>query len=287
MTLKNAFGADLCESRPLLEVVVPVYNEEAVLASSIRRLRSYLDHPFPLPATITIVDNGSTDATPAVAAQLVTELNGVRTIRLEKKGRGGAVRSAWDRSEARIVAYMDVDLSTSLDALLPLVAPLLTGHSEIAIGTRLGSGARVTRSRQREVISRGYNLLLKIFLHCSFSDAQCGFKATRSDVARKLLPEVADDGWFFDTELLVRAERHGMRISEVPVDWVENPDSRVKILRTARDDMKGIVRLWKDRSTNGTRPRAHLAVGRSPARPETAEHPPAGAVSPTQETVNW
>lgn len=239
---------DFSRSGPLLDVVVPVYNEQQVLASSIRRLRAYLDHSFPLPAKITIVDNASTDATPAIGAQLAAELKDVEMIRLEDKGRGGAVRTAWDRSEAQIVAYMDVDLSTSLDALLPLVAPLLTGHSEVAIGTRLRSGARVVRSRHREVISRAYNLLLRVALRSRFSDAQCGFKATRSEVARKLLAEVADDGWFFDTELLVCAERHGMRISEVPVDWVENSDSKVKILRTARDDLKGIVRLLRQQS---------------------------------------
>lgn len=243
---RNAFWVESCTSQPLIDVVVPVYNEQRVLASSIRHLSSYLEHSFPLPTMITIVDNASTDDTPALAAHLATELSGVRMIRLEDKGRGGAVRTAWNRSEAQIVAYMDVDLSTSLDALLPLVAPLLTGHSEIAIGTRLRSGARVVRSRHREVISRAYNLLLKVALKTRFSDAQCGFKATRSDVARKLLTEVEDDGWFFDTELLVCAERHGMRISEVSVDWVENSDSRVKILRTAKDDLEGIVRLLRE-----------------------------------------
>jgi glycosyltransferase involved in cell wall biosynthesis len=240
---------DVSCAHPLVDVVVPVYNEEKVLASSIRRLRAYLDDSFPLPAVVTVVDNASTDATASITSELQAELEGVRAIRLENKGRGGAVRAAWLRSEAEIVAYMDVDLSTSLDALLPLVAPLLSGHSSVVIGSRLGRGARVVRSTQREVISRAYNSLLKIALRSRFSDAQCGFKATLSDTARWLLSEVKDDDWFFDTELLVRAQRHGLRISEVPVDWTESSESSVDIASTARDDLKGIVRLFADRSS--------------------------------------
>jgi putative flippase GtrA len=138
---------------------------------------------------------------------------------------------------------MDVDLSTDLDALLPLVAPLVSGHSHVAIGSRLATNARVTRGPKREAISRTYNLLLKATLRSSFSDAQCGFKAVRRDVAEALLPLVEDQGWFFDTELLVLAEHNGLRIHEVPVDWVDDPDSRVDVVRTARDDLKGIWRM--------------------------------------------
>lgn len=219
------------------------------MAPNVRRLRAFLDGSFPLPAVVTIVDNGSTDSTSTIASELATELEGVRTFRLEEKGRGGAVRTAWTRSEAEIVAYMDVDLSTSLDALVPLVAPLISGESDISIGTRLGSGARVVRSHRREVISRGYNFLLKVMLRSHFSDAQCGFKAACSLVVRQLLPQVLDNEWFFDTELLVRAQQRGLRINEVPVDWVENADSSVDILSTARDDLKGILRLMKNKHT--------------------------------------
>src|SRR5207237_2884748 len=136
-------------------------------------------------------------------------------------------------SRARVVAYMDVDLSTRLDAMLPLVAPVLSGHSDVAIGSRLAADARVVRGAKREVISRTYNLLLKATLRNRFSGAQCGFKALRSDVAEALLPLVEDDGWFFDTELLVLAEHNGLRIHEVPVDWVDDPDSRVDLAGTA------------------------------------------------------
>jgi len=229
---------------PCVEIVLPVYNEEEGLERSVRRLRSYLDSSFPFTTVVTVVDNGSTDGTTIVAARLASELDGVRAVRLMDKGRGRALRAAWSTSEARIVAYMDVDLSTSLDALLPLVAPLLSGHSDVAIGTRLAHGAHVVRGPKREVISRVYNLLLKSLLRNRFSDAQCGFKAARTDVARQLLPHIEDNAWFFDTEFLVLAERSGFRIHEVPVDWVDDPDSRVDILRTARDDLIGLARLY-------------------------------------------
>jgi glycosyltransferase involved in cell wall biosynthesis len=229
----------------VVDIVIPVYNEERALRASVRHLRSYLDENLPWPAVVTIVDNASTDSTSHQAEVLVSELAGVRWMRIAGKGRGRALRAAWEGSEAAVVAYMDVDLSTSLDALLPLLAPLVSGHSAIAIGSRLAPGARVVRAPKREVISRGYNLLLHAVLANGFTDAQCGFKAMRAEAARALLPEVADNGWFFDTELLVLAEERGMRVHEVAVDWVDDPDSRVEILRTARDDLLGVLRLLR------------------------------------------
>jgi glycosyltransferase involved in cell wall biosynthesis len=228
---------------PDVEVVVPVYNEQAGLERSIRSLHRYLRSQFPFSWRIVIADNASTDATPAIASALVRELRGVEVLRLDRKGRGLALREAWSRSDARVVCYMDVDLSTDLRGLLPLVAPLLSGHSDVAIGSRLARGARVARGPKRELISRGYNRILRTVLRARFSDAQCGFKAVRGDVAGELLRDVRDDSWFFDTELLVLAQRRGMRIHEVPVDWVDDPDSRVDIVRTAIDDLRGVARL--------------------------------------------
>jgi putative flippase GtrA len=228
---------------PDVEVVVPVYNEQAGLERSIRSLHRYLRSQFPFSWRIVIADNASTDATSAIAATLARELRGVELLRLDRKGRGLALREAWSRSDARVVCYMDVDLSTDLRGLLPLVAPLLSGHSDVAIGSRLARGARVVRGPKRELISRGYNRILRTVLRARFSDAQCGFKAVRGDVARELLDDVRDDGWFFDTELLVLAQRRGLRIHEVPVDWVDDPDSRVDIVRTAIDDLRGVARL--------------------------------------------
>src|SRR4051794_39977222 len=136
-----------------VDIVVPVYNEEAALEPGIRRLHRFLSESFPFGWRIVIADNASTDATPEVARRLRGQLRGVEYMRLERKGRGRALRAAWSRSDARVVAYMDVDLSTDLRALLPLVAPLLSGHSDVAIGSRLAHGARVVRGPKREVIS--------------------------------------------------------------------------------------------------------------------------------------
>jgi len=228
---------------PLIDIVIPVYNEERDLGPSVRRLHDYLASEFPFPAVVTIADNASRDGTLVVAQGLANELTRVRVVHLDKKGRGRALRAAWLQSDARVVAYMDVDLSTDLKALLPLVAPLLSGHSDIAIGSRLARGARVTRGPKREIISRCYMLVLRLALGAHFTDAQCGFKAVRTSVAKQLLPLVKDEAWFFDTELLVLAQRAGMRVHEVPVDWTDDPDSRVAIMRTAIEDLRGVARL--------------------------------------------
>ena len=228
---------------PLIDIVIPVYNEERDLGPSVRRLHDYLGSDFPFPAVITIADNASRDGTLAVAQGLAKELTRVRVVHLEKKGRGRALRAAWLQSDAKVVAYMDVDLSTDLKALHPLVAPLLSGHSDIAIGSRLAHGARVKRGPKREIISRCYMLVLRLSLGAHFTDAQCGFKAVRTSVAKQLLPLVKDEAWFFDTELLILAQRAGMRVHEVPVDWTDDPDSRVAIMRTAIEDLRGVVRL--------------------------------------------
>jgi putative flippase GtrA len=226
-----------------VEIVIPVRNEDRDLIPGVRRLDAYLGEAFPFTTRITIADNGSTDGTWAQALALAEELPSVRAVRLERPGRGGALRSIWSASDADICAYMDVDLSTGLNALLPLLAPLLSGHSDVAIGTRLARGARVSRGPRRELISRAYNLLLHATLGTGFSDAQCGFKAIRAAAARRLLPLTTDTSWFFDTELLVLAERAGLRIHEVPVDWIDDPDSRVKVIGTALADLRGIARL--------------------------------------------
>jgi putative flippase GtrA len=241
-----------------VEIVVPVHNEQDDLAASIRRLHAYLSERFPLTWRITIADNASTDRTWSIACRLVYELDGVHALHLDRKGRGGALRSAWLGSDAEVVAYMDVDLSTDLDALLPLVAPLVTGHSDVAIGSRLASGARVVRGPKREAISRTYNLILKTALHSGFSDAQCGFKAVRAEVARALVPMIEDDAWFFDTELLLLAEDNGLRIHEVPVDWVDDPGTTVHVARTARDDLLGVWRMLRRRATGSAYATAEL-----------------------------
>ncbi|WP_179474774.1 glycosyltransferase [Mycolicibacterium vinylchloridicum] len=254
--------------RYILDIVIPVYNEQDDLAACVRRLHEFLRDEVPYRARIMVADNASTDNTLAIAHQLADELPDVEVIHLDGKGRGGALAAAWAASPADVVAYMDVDLSTHLSALMPLVAPLVSGHSDIAIGSRLAASSRVVRGVKREVVSRGYNLLLRGLLGARFSDAQCGFKAMRTDVARRLLPLIVDTGWFFDTELLVLAERAGLRIHEVPVDWIDDPDSRVDIVATAIEDLKGCWRVGRALTT-GTLPLRDLqaALGREPLVP--------------------
>ncbi|MGH2939897.1 MAG: dolichyl-phosphate beta-glucosyltransferase [Solirubrobacterales bacterium] len=229
--------------RPTVEIAIPAYNEEVALERSVRRLHTFCLKSLPWSFRIVIADNASEDATGAIGERLAAELDEVAYLRLSEKGRGRALRRVWSRTSADVLAYMDVDLSTGLEALLPLVAPLVSGHSDLAIGTRLARGSRVVRGPKRELISRTYNRLLHLTLRSRFSDAQCGFKAGRASAVKALLPRVEDQAWFFDTELLVLAERSGLRIHEVPVDWVDDPDSRVDIVRTAVEDLRGIARL--------------------------------------------
>jgi glycosyltransferase involved in cell wall biosynthesis len=226
-----------------IDIVVPVHNEETTLQDSIRRLHDFLSHEMPYAWRIVIADNASTDATLAMARALAFELEHVTVLHLAHKGRARALRTAWTASNADVLCYMDVDLSTDLRALLPLISPLVCGHSEVAIGSRLTAGARIVRGPKREIISRCYNGLLRHVLRAQFSDAQCGFKAIRADATRSLLPEIRDQGWFFDTELLILAQRRGLRIHEVAVDWIDDPDSRVDIVSTALTDLRGVLRL--------------------------------------------
>lgn len=253
---------------PVLDVTIPVYNEERDLEQCLRRLHAYLHGTFPHTFRITVADNASTDGTLKVAERVARELREVRVVHLEEKGRGNALRRVWLASPAPVLAYMDVDLSTDLAALAPLLAPLISGHSDLAIGTRLTRNSRVVRGPKREFISRSYNFLLHSLMGAHFSDAQCGFKAIRADVAQQILPHTLDNAWFFDTELLVLAEKCGLRVHEVPVDWTDDPDSSVDIVQTALADLRGMARLSKD-LVSGRIPvpelRAALARGPIPA----------------------
>jgi putative flippase GtrA len=260
-----------------VDIVVPVKNEEHDLERSVTRLVEHLRCAFPFTARVTIADNGSTDGTWPVACALEARYPEVRAVHLDIPGRGRALHEIWSSSDAEVLAYMDVDLSTDLNALLPLVAPLLSGHSDVAIGSRLARGSRVVRSPKREIISRGYNLLLRTALDAGFSDAQCGFKAIRADQARQLLPLVEDKGWFFDTELLVLAERAGLRIHEVPVDWIDDADSRVNIVDTALGDLRGMTRIGLGLARGTIKVPQLRETGLGPSR-GLSSRPPAGQV---------
>lgn len=227
----------------VVEIAIPIYNEEKVLAESVRRLRAHLKQHLPFPFLITIADNGSTDSSWEIATKLSEELSEVQALRVPAKGRGGAVRHAWSQSKATIVAYMDVDLSIDLDAFAPLVASVMSGHSDLAIGTRYAQGSFVDRSLKRAFFSRSYNYLLRNTLGARFSDGMCGFKAARREAIQDLLPLIDDNKWFFDTEMLLFAQRRGLRIHEVPVVCIDDPNTSVHVVRDALDDLLGMAKV--------------------------------------------
>lgn len=233
-------------ARPLIDIVVPALNEEKILQKSITTLDEYMAKHLPYRYQITIADNGSQDKTLEIAKNLAEKHQSVRVVSLAERGRGRALKQVWQNSPADILTYMDVDLSTSLDDFLPMIQPLVAGEAGVAIGSRLANGAKTTRGLKREFISRCYNNIIKWTSRTKFSDAQCGFKAIRRDVAAKFLPKIKDNEWFFDTELLIKTERAGVPIHEQPVTWIEDTDSRVKIVKTAVDDLKGLYRVNKE-----------------------------------------
>jgi glycosyltransferase involved in cell wall biosynthesis len=235
-------------SSKTLDVIIPVYNEERDLGPSVNKLRAFLKANCPYKWRIVVANNASTDRTLDIAKELKAQYPGeVDYIHLDQKGRGRALKKAWLASDADVVSYMDVDLSTNLSHLMPMVDPLFRGEYSIATGSRLMKGSRVTRQFKREVISRAYNLIVKLmFPRRRFSDAQCGFKAMTRTAVKDLIPHIEDNRWFFDSELLLRAEQQGYKVWEVPVEWIEDLDTRVKIISTAKEDLEG---LWRVRTT--------------------------------------
>ena len=241
--------------RVRVDAVVPVYNEEQDLESKVLTLRQYLSDHVSYDWRIVVANNASTDRTLEIATGLAERYPGqIKVIHLDQKGRGRALRKAWTESDAAVVSYMDLDLSTDLSAFVPLVDSLLTGEYDVAIGTRLKKGAQVQRGLKREIISRTYNLMIKALFWSRFSDAQCGFKGATRRAVRDIVPLIKDQAWFFDTELLLLAERMGYKIYEVPVKWHDDPGSTVKIAKTAWEDIKGLVRVRF--SSVGRRPRS-------------------------------
>jgi len=226
-----------------VDILLPVYNEEHVLEKSVTTLRNFLqDNLTDFDWIITIGDNASKDNTLEVGRELEKRFADVRVFHLDQKGRGRMVKYAWKKSEAEILSYMDIDLSTDLNSFPPMVRAIMDGY-DVAIGSRQYKGARVERSFKREAISRGYIWLLKLLLRFPFTDAQCGFKAVSRQVVNDLFDRIEDDEWFFDTELLYLAHRNGYKVKELPVRWIEDRDSRVRITRTAWLDIKGVFRM--------------------------------------------
>lgn len=230
-----------------VDVVIPVLNEAHVLEKSVATVREFLGQQPGWAWRIVVVDNGSTDGTDQVARRLEQARPGeIQFLQLPQRGRGRALRHAWTQSDADVMCYTDVDLSTELEALAPLVRAVTAEGFDLGTGSRLLPASRTTRSAKREFISRAYNLIVRAVLWTSFSDAQCGFKVVSRRVVQEIVPEIVDQSWFFDTELLVLAEKRGFRLKDLPVRWIEDDDSRVKIVRTAWEDLKGVARLrWK------------------------------------------
>jgi glycosyltransferase involved in cell wall biosynthesis len=228
-----------------VDVVLPVLNEERVLERSVRALHSFLTDHVAHEWRIVIADNGSIDHTLSIAQGLSQQLPGVATTHVAEAGRGRALTRAWLESQAGVVAYMDVDLSTDLEALPRLISAIADRGYDLAAGDRLGPGSETTRSLKREVLSRGYVLLIDILFREHLPDTQCGFKAMSRAAAQRLLPFTRDTGWFWDTELLLLAAKGGWRTAFVPVRWVEDRDSRVRILSTVWRDLKGLARMLR------------------------------------------
>jgi glycosyltransferase involved in cell wall biosynthesis len=233
-------------SAPLVDLVIPVLNEAHVLEKSVTTVREFLAGFPDIRWRVVVVDNGSTDGTDRVALALTKRWSDVRFVQLPQRGRGRALRHAWTQSEADVMCYTDVDLSTELAALPKMVHAILEQGYDVSTGSRLMRGSQTQRGLKRDVISRCYNIFIKVVLFTSFSDAQCGFKAVSKKAVAELVPQIKDQSWFFDTELLVLAEKQGYRIKDIPVIWIEDDDSRVKIVKTAWEDIKGVFRLrWK------------------------------------------
>lgn len=232
-------------TKKLVDILLPVYNEQVVLEKSVTTLRKFLqDNVTDFNWIITIGDNASKDNTLQIATELSQKYQDVRVFHLDQKGRGRMVKHAWVKSEADILTYMDIDLSTDLNAFPPLVQSIIDGY-DVSIGSRQYKGANVDRGFKREAISRGYIMILKLLLGFPYTDAQCGFKAVSKRFVNEIFPYIEDDEWFFDTELLYLAYRNGYKVKELPVRWIEDTDSRVKIMRTAWLDVKGVFRMRK------------------------------------------
>ncbi|MGB2695341.1 MAG: dolichyl-phosphate beta-glucosyltransferase [Dehalococcoidia bacterium] len=229
---------------PKLDIVLPVYNEAHVLAGSVEKLRAYLtETSFPYQWRIVIADNASTDATLAVAQELAAQYDDVTPLHLPQKGRGRALRKAWLESDADAMCYMDIDLSTDLGALLSLARAVLEEGYDVSTGSRMTRGSNITRSLKRETTSRGFIFLIKLLFLSKLSDTQCGFKAISRRAAHELIPRIENEEWFFDTELLLLAEKGGYRVKDIPIKWIEDPDTRVNVLKTVLEDLRGLARM--------------------------------------------
>ena len=227
-----------------IDVVLPCYNEISILRSSVERTLQFFNSAPQYNWHLVIADNGSTDRTDELGKTLAEKNDQVSIISIPEKGRGHALHQAWTTSSADIVTYMDVDLSTRIEHLLDLVQLIDRSNCEVAIGTRLSKQSKTKRSLKREITSQGYVFLIRLFFpSLSITDAQCGFKALKRTTAEVIVPKIKNREWFFDTELLIIAHKEKIGICELPVEWTEDPDSKVNILKTAFEDIRGLIRM--------------------------------------------
>ncbi len=229
-----------------ISIILPVYNEEECLEKNTETVLKYAKK-FYENFEIVITDNASIDKTLDIAKKLSKKYKEIRYIHLDQKGRGRVLKKAWNESKADILAYSDIDLSTDIKAIKKLTDAIDQGY-DIATASRHSKQSQLDRTFKREILSKGYNFLLKLFLNTKISDAQCGFKAVNRRVVKEIIPLVKDNEWFFDTEMLILAERKGFRIKEIPVKWVEHAGSTVHIKKTVTDYLKSVFRLRKELS---------------------------------------
>ncbi|MFL2745725.1 MAG: glycosyltransferase [Dehalococcoidia bacterium] len=228
-----------------LDIILPVYNEQSILKQSVSIICEFITNNLTSYDTnIIIVDNGSTDSTFEIANQLTKSHNNIKAKKIKTKGRGIALKTAWFESSSDLLLYMDIDLSTDLSSLKPLIYEIDFNNFDIAIGSRLLKNSVVSnRKFLRTLTSKTYSFLTRFLFLSKIHDFQCGFKIINKHASKTLLPKIKDSGWFFDTELLLLAEKEKFKIKEIPVNWTDDRDSKVNVIKTIIEDIKGLIRM--------------------------------------------
>ena len=236
--------------KPKLLLMLPIYNEEEQLESSMRTVFDYATKNLSeYDWRVHVGDNASKDKSKEIYTKLHNENPTRFTFRtLDKKGRGLNLRDSWLKEEYDIAIYMDVDLSSDINAVKNMVDQIRDRKADLSVGSRLLPASKVIgRKLLREITSRGYVFIIKTLASTKISDFQCGFKAISKELALKIVPEVEDNTWYFDTELILLTEKSGYKVYECPVRWTDDPGSTVKVWKTATDDLKGLYRTLKQK----------------------------------------
>lgn len=235
-----------------VSVVCPAYNEQETIEDTVKAVLETLSNFLPARAfEVIIAEDGCDDRTPEIATRLSEQNGRVRHIHSDQRlGRGGALSHAFERAHGDILVYLDADMATDLGNLEKLVEVIRSEDFDIATGSRWLPESQVNRPAKRGIPSLGYNVLVRTVLRSDFQDHQCGFKAFDRTVLDALLPAIQDEHWFWDTEVLVKAQRRGYRIKEFPVDWTPKRDSKVDLIRDIFSMGSQILRTWWDLSVS-------------------------------------